>query len=419
MAAPRARGTGSLIVRRDKAGREVYYGKYWVHGRQVMRRLGDKRRDGTREGLTQAQANRELQRRMLEDGQGGPPVERLTLSEVGERYLRQLEGRGLKLSTIQDYRSTLRVHLAPFFSGPINKIDEADVEAFIAEKVAEKKAPKSIRNYLGLLHSLFAYAEKKGWARDNPVKRVEQPRAASGDPDIRFLDQTELDALIHAVPEDDFGRLERVLYLTAAMTGLRQGELIALRWRDVDWPAGKVRVRQNYVRGEFGTPKSKRSSRSVPLADEVAGALDRHFKASAYTSDGDLVFCHPHTGHPLERAKVLRRFKKALRAAGVREVRFHDLRHTFGTRTAAAGVSLRTVQEWMGHRDFSTTLIYADYAPDVHERDLVQRAFARRAGAGAGITPSRRQSRRAPFGPPARLAREKRLRRVDRRLSRP
>jgi integrase len=179
------------------------------------------------------------------------------------------------------------------------------------------------------------------------------------------------------VPDTTFGRLDRVLYLTAAMTGLRQGELLALRWRDVDWAAGRLRVRQNYVRGNFGTPKSKRSSRSVPLADDVAGALDRHFKASAYTADDDLVFCHPHTGHPLGRTKLVDRFKKALKAAGVRQVRFHDLRHTFGTRMAAAGVSLRTVQEWMGHRDFKATLIYADYQPDAHERELVQRAFAR------------------------------------------
>jgi len=249
----------------------------------------------------------------------------------------------------------------------------------MAAKVAESKAPKSIRNYLGLLHSLFVYAERKGWTHSNPVKHVEKPRAGSDDPDIRFLDQDELDALARAVPDDVLGRLERPLYLTAAMTGLRQGELIGLRWRDVDWPAGRLRVRQSYVRGEFGSPKSKRSSRSVPLADEVAGALDRHFKASAYSEDDDLVFCHPHTGRPLGRSKTVDRFKKSLKAAGVREVRFHDLRHTFGTRMAAAGVSLRTVQEWMGHRDFKATLIYADYAPDAHERDLVQRAFTRRS----------------------------------------
>ncbi len=71
------------------------------------------------------------------------------------------------------------------------------------------------------------------------------------------------------------------------MTGLRQGELIGLRWQAIDWAAGRVRVLQSYVRGEFGTPKSRRSSRSVPLADRVAGELDRHFKDSVYNGEED------------------------------------------------------------------------------------------------------------------------------------
>lgn len=161
------------------------------------------------------------------------------------------------------------------------------------------------------------------------------------------------------------------------MTGLRQGELIGLRWRDIDWSSARVRVRRSYVRGEYGTPKSRRSSRSVPLADVVAGELDRHFQTSAYQADDDLVFCHPDTGGPLDRSRVLKRFKAAAARAGLRPMRFHDLRHTFGTRMAAAGVPLRTIQEWMGHRDFKTTLIYADYQPAAEEAALVERAFSR------------------------------------------
>ena len=169
--------------------------------------------------------------------------------------------------------------------------------------------------------------------------------------------------------------VDRVMYLTAAMTGLRQGELLALRWMDIDWTAKRVRVRRNYVRGECGTPKSKRSTRSVPLADRVAGELHRLYVASAYQADDDLVFAHPQTGQPMERSNLLKRYKRALKRAKVRPVRFHDLRHTFGTRMAAAGVPMRTLQEWMGHRDFKTTLIYADYAPSAGEADLVEAAF--------------------------------------------
>src|SRR5436189_1163698 len=78
----------------------------------------------------------------------------------------------------------------------------------------------------------------------------------------------------------------------------------------------------------------------------------------------DLVFAHPPTGGPYDASRLRKRFYEALARAGVRRVRFHGLRHTFGTRMAAAGAPLRTIQEWMGHRDHSTTLIYADYAPD-------------------------------------------------------
>jgi integrase len=114
----------------------------------------------------------------------------------------------------------------------------------------------------------------------------------------------------------------------------------------------------------------------VPLADRVAGELERVHQGSQWQHEEDLVFAHPYTGRPLERAQVLRVFKNALKAAALdqRHV-FHDLRHTFGTRMAAAGVPLRTLQEWMGHRDYKTTAIYADYAPSAHERELVERAF--------------------------------------------
>ena len=104
------------------------------------------------------------------------------------------------------------------------------------------------------------------------------------------------------------------MYLAAAMTGMRQGELLALRWRDIDWPARRVRIRRSFVRGEFGTPKSKRSSRSVPLADRLAGELDRLHRETVYRHDDELVFAHPHTGKPIDRSRLLKRFKAALDA---------------------------------------------------------------------------------------------------------
>jgi len=185
-----------------------------------------------------------------------------------------------------------------------------------------------------------------------------------------------------AAVDGAYKAIDRALYLTAAMTGLRQGELLALRWRDVDWTAQRVRVRQNYVLGEFGTPKSRRSERSVPMADAVGGELDRFYKAGSEPADDALVFADPHTGEPLRRGALMRRYRRALKAAKLdHTLRFHDLRHTFGTRMAAAGVPMRTLQEYMGHRDIATTQIYADYAPSVHEVAQVNAAFAVEAAA--------------------------------------
>jgi integrase len=207
--------------------------------------------------------------------------------------------------------------------------------------------------------------------------------------DTRFLDAGEVEALLRAVPPNDYGRVYRVLYLEAVMTGARQGELLALRWKDIDWSAQRVRIHRNIVRGEYGTPKSGRG-RSVPLADRLGGELDRLYRSSAFQADHDLVFCNPHTGRPLHPHAVLKAHQRHLGAAGVRQARFHDLRHTFGTRMPA-GVPMRTLQEWMGHRDHKTTLIYADYAPSAGEAELINSAFSP-AGDHRGTKPGTKRA---------------------------
>lgn len=242
---------------------------------------------------------------------------------------------------------------------------------------------KSVRNYIGTLSALLGFAERKGWLTSNVAHRIDLPGRQTTE-EMRFLDPFEVQALADAAADGAYQAIDRALYLTAAMTGLRQGELCALRWQDVDWPSARIRVRQNYVLGEFGTPKSKRSTRSVPMADQVGGELDRLYVTAGKPSDGALVFADPLTGGPLDKAAILRRYRKALKAAKLDERhRFHDLRHTFGTAMAGAGVPMRTLQEWMGHRDQQTTLRYADYAPSAHEAAFVEAAFSRPAVAAS------------------------------------
>jgi len=269
----------------------------------------------------------------------------------------------------------------------------------MAAKGTEGLSTKTVANHLNFAHGLFAFALKRGWVAANPVAGVDRPRADGTNPDIRYLDRGEVEALLRGVPDDLLGPTDRALYLTATMTGLRQGELVALRWQDVDWVAGVVRVRRNYTRGRFGTPKTRRSSRAVPMADRIAGELERHFQRSLYQADDDLVFCHPQTGHPYDASKSRKRFKDALAGAGLRPIRFHDLRHTFGTGMAAADAPLRAIQEWMGHRDIQTTQVYADYAPDPSQGAVwAQAAFGLGGGARDPACGGEQQVTRASTG---------------------
>jgi integrase len=377
----RSYGTGSIIVRRDANGRETWFGLWRVNGRRVKRKLGPKRIPGTSDGLTKPQAEAALRKLMESEA---APARRVTVEQAGERLVAHLEQLQRSPNTLDDYRSYLRVNLVPFFGDkPLDRITPRDVEAFMAKKAREGRAPKSILNWYRLLHAVFAYAQKRMGVQANPCQLVDLPRV-DPDEDIRFLTKPDVEKLLEAVPDDDFGRVEHVMYLAAVMTGMRQGEMRGLRWQDIDWLASRVRVRRNYTRKRYGKPKSRRSSRSVPLALRLAAELETHFQRSAYQADDDLVFCHPHTGNPVDNSKILKRFKQACEDAGIARYDeegkvsnvFHDLRHTFGTQMAAAGVPMRTLQEWMGHRDFKTTLVYADYAPSAHEADFVERAFA-------------------------------------------
>jgi integrase len=405
MAVKRSYGTGSLFEKKDSAGRVSYYGQWRRGDQQIKRRLGPKRLEGTREGLSKTQAETLLRKLMAEvQPPARKPVDVLTIGELGERYLTHLEKmKRRKLSTRTAVKSTLRVHLEPYFGergiATVTREDVEDLRTVLEGKVG----PKSVRNYLGTLSALYRYAMNpaRKWANVNPCEGVELPDVPDS-VEIRYLELDQVDALTRHAHPGEYEQLDRVLYRTAAMTGMREGELIALRWRDVAWGQSVIRVRQNYVLNEFGTPKSKRSTRAVPMADQVAGELERYYKANGEPDDDALVFGDPTArrsqgklmpiGSPLDKAALLRRFRKALKAAKLDEARrFHDLRHTFGTQMAAAGVPMRTLQEWMGHRDIKTTERYVDYAPRTGDAQLVAAAFSRDAVAPAaalGITVS-------------------------------
>jgi len=163
------------------------------------------------------------------------------------------------------------------------------------------------------------------------------------------------------------------IFLTAAFTGLRMGELLALRWRDVDFAGNPIRVRASYYLGQLTTPKSGKV-RAVPLAPGVATALAQLGRREHWLGEDDLVFAGE-AGSYLDGSALRRRYKVALTDASLRPLRFDDLRHRFGTRMIAKA-DIRRVQEWMGHADIQTTMRYLHYAPRAEDARLVAAAFA-------------------------------------------
>ena len=290
-----------------------------------------------------------------------------TFADAAFEWLRYIEhDRGRKPSTLAGYTVIVRAQLLPAFgSMPLESVTSAMIEDWVGSLTV---AASSRTKFLVLLHGIFRRAKKVWGLPVNPAAEVEKPPLGrSGD--IEVFSPEEVWALVRAASSEQDG----ALYVTAAFTGLRLGELLALRWRDVDFAGRTVRVRANYSAGAVTTPKSGKV-RAVPLAPDVASALAALGQRADWVADDDLVF-PGETGNYLDGSALRRRYKLALQAAGLRQLRFHDLRHTFGTRMIAKA-DIRRVQEWMGHADIQTTMRYLHYAPRDEDADLVAEAFA-------------------------------------------
>jgi len=173
----------------------------------------------------------------------------------------------------------------------------------------------------------------------------------------------------------------------ALSTGLRRGELLGLRWQDVELLDRRLHVRQAFVRNEITTPKSRAGRKVVPLGDVAKAALEEQFTESLHRAPESIVFSHQALGTPLDPSKLGRYARKALALAGVDEAfrPWHGLRHTALTETAAAGVPAMFVQAKAGHAQGSTTERYLHAArtsyPDAAEL-AERRVFGDLVGSG-------------------------------------
>jgi integrase len=358
-----------------------WYAKYRLpDGRQVQKALGPAwtQRGRPADGYFTKRTAEAWLRDVLDQAHKGtlPGMVRTgaTFADAAAEWLRYVEQeRGRKASTLADYRSVVRAHFLPAFGEqPLERITEDTIERWLSTQLREGElSRRSLQKMVVLLNGIFRRARKVWKLPQNPVADVER-LPVSKRTDIEFYSPEEVHALVRASAVKQDG----ALFLTAAMTGLRMGELLALRWRDVDFATQTVRVTASYTAGTLGTPKSG-LGRAVPLVDEVAQALARLGKRKRWSGPDDLVFVGTAGGY-LDGSALRRRYKKARDAAGLRPLRFHDLRHTFGS-VAIRTADPRELQEWMGHSDFSTTQIYMHYRPRADAARRLSAAFGSEA----------------------------------------
>jgi integrase len=281
--------------------------------------------------------------------------------------------------TMTGYRAIVRHASDELGAIDLARLTPHDVQAYINGLIVE---PQTVRHYATCLRSAFSYAVRRGILPTNPAADLDLPRVPRRD--FVALTPEEVRQLI------DHKHPLQPLATVAAYTGLRMGELLGLQWSDVDLERASLVVRRSLSRlprriehGEpkgrtrfaLVEPKTERSRRTVPLAPRAVAALRAQRVAQLETldrKDQGLVFDRPN-GSPVDASVVSRVFPKYCKAAGVRKVRFHDLRHTAASLMLMSGTDLKTVSEILGHSTITTTADTYGHLTEQHRRQASDR----------------------------------------------
>ncbi|SRR6266545_965309 len=360
--------SGHVYLKHGKRGASWYYRARLPH--EVRKRLGPawtgKGRPPAGQ-FTRKTAEAKLQEILADARRGtlaGAVKTGVKFADAAAEWLRYVDqDRKRKPSTIADYNGVLEHALNPEFGTlPLEAVTTERIDAYRARLVDEGRlSARTINKQLVILHGVLRRAMRVYGLRSNPAALVDrQPLRRSGD--FEVLSPTEVEALARAAESDQDAAIFRV----AAFTGLRLGELRALRWQDIDFAKRLVHVRRNFTHGAEGSPKSGRV-RSVPLIDHAAKALDGLSRRPHFTDADDLVFVDDVGGY-VDEWRLRRRFHAALERAGLPKLRLHDLRHTFGT-LAVQVFPLSDVKAYMGHADIATTMIYVHHVPQIDAAD--------------------------------------------------
>ncbi len=307
---------------------------------------------------------------------GTMPSTKLRVGEYLEQWLRDYAAGAVGLVTLATYRDLIRLHITPALGHvPLARLSPQAIQGYLSGKLRAGLSSTSVLHQFRVLHEALKHAMRWGLIVRNPGDMVDPPRPRRTE--MRVWDDEQIRLfLAEARRSSTYYRL----YLAAILTGMRQGELLGLRWQDVDFTLGTASVQQTFYRlgGQqvFKEPKSAKARRAVALppvlVEELRGLREEQAERQRLLGpeyeDHSLLFCQA-DGKPLHARNIVRGdFRRVTERVGVLHIRFHDLRHTHASHLLQQGVNPKVVQERLGHATPAFTLhVYGHVLPGMQE----------------------------------------------------
>ena len=341
----------SVVRRKGKRGNVSWYARYRDgRGKDVWERCASARDARARKA--------EVELLLARSGNAWSPPVKVTVAEYWERWIAE-RGPALRPHTVASYRRIFERDLRPAFGRlPLAALSRSQIKSYAAERASAGASANTIRNILTPLRSMLSGALEDGLVRENVAFRL--PRVGRPARKIEPPSRAQVDSVIAAASPAARGPL-----LLAASSGLRRGEVFGLRWEDVDFERRLICVRSSNQDGEIVAPKTAAGERLVPMFGSLRQVLLEERARSRFKAPYDFVFPNE-AGEPRSPNSWLKwDFYPALKAAGVKPFRFHDLRHFAVSQLIAQGANILQIARIAGHADPSITLkVYSHLLTD-------------------------------------------------------
>jgi len=287
-------------------------------------------------------------------------------SEVADMWLKAKKP-NIRHSTYKQYKGHIENHLKPFYEGyRISRINYDKVEKFISHCIENNVTIPTMKKILINLGAIMTYAVRKRYVDYNPVRDAEKPKGQSEhdeNKELNVLTPAYILFLLDSAPD----LKHKILFMAAVTTGLRQGELLGLKWTDIDWFNNQIHVNRTYNHFRFYEPKTKTSKRKVDVPPQMMKQF-KEWKIACPANDLYLIFPNEN-GKPMSALNMYnRKFLPTLKKAKLNKIRFHDLRHTYASLLIDQGENIKYVQNQMGHASIKVTMdTYGHLMKDVNK----------------------------------------------------